>query len=103
MLFSQNIRGGVLHVEDSIYLFDQGLEYVLHILRSKYPNATPARPEDLMKGNADPLPVHSVVYNQITASCKGSVAICVKMQKMLLPRRVGKWHSATYISAHLSL
>ena len=85
-LLPQHSRWRVLHVEDSIDLIDQGVKCVLHILRSKYPNASPARPEASMMGNADPLPVYPVVYDQITASCIRSVALRVKMHQMLLPR-----------------
>ena len=77
-LLAQHGRGGVLHVEDNIYLGDQGVKSVLDILRSKHPNATPARPEALMMGNADPMPVSPVAYDQITASCIRSVALRVK-------------------------
>ena len=67
-LLAQHGRAGVLHVEDSIDIGNQGVKSVLDILRSKHPNANPARPEVLMMGNADPPPVHPVVYDQITAS-----------------------------------
>ena len=77
-LLAQHAGGGVVHVEDSIDLGDQGVKTVLEILRSKHPHGTPARPEALMMGNADSPPVHPVVYNQITASCMWSEALCVK-------------------------
>ena len=77
-LLDKHGRGGVLHVDYNIDLGDQGVKSVLNILRSKHPNATPARPEALMMGNADPPPVHPVVNDQITASCIQSVALRVK-------------------------
>ena len=63
-LLAQHSGGGVLLVEDSIDLGDQEAKSVLDILRSKHPNATPARPEALMMGNADPPPVHLVLCNK---------------------------------------
>ena len=75
---AQHGKGGVLHAEDNINLGDQGVKSVLDILRSKHPNATPARPEALMMSKADPPPVHPVVYDQITASCIRSAALRVK-------------------------
>ena len=65
-LRAQHSRGGVLYVEDSIDLGDEGVKFVLHILCSKTPNATSAKPDVLMMGNANPMPVHLVVHNQIT-------------------------------------
>ena len=41
-LLDQHGRGGVLHVEDSIDLGDQGVKFVLDSLHSKHPNVTPA-------------------------------------------------------------
>ena len=73
-LLDQRGRGEVLDVDDSIYLCEQGVKFVLDILRSEHPNTTPARPEALMMGNADPPPFYPVVYYQITASCIRSVA-----------------------------
>ena len=74
-VLAQHGKGGVLHVEDNIDLGDQGVKSLLDISSSKHPNATPARPEALMMDNADPPPVHPVVYDQITASCIQSVIL----------------------------
>ena len=77
-LLAQHGRGGVLHVEDSIDLGDKGVKSVLDTIRYKHPNDNPATPGALMMGNADPLPVHPYVYDQITASCLRSAALHVK-------------------------
>ena len=74
-------RGAILHIEDSIDLGDvchQGAKSVSDILCSKHPNANPARLEALIIGNADTLPVHPVVYNQITVSSIRSVKLHFK-------------------------
>ena len=77
-LLAQQGKWGVLHAKDSIDLGDQGMKSVLDILRSKHPSATPTMPKVLIKGNADPPPVHPVIYDQITASCIRSAALHVK-------------------------
>ena len=77
-LLPQHCRGGVLHVENSIDLGDQGVNSVLDTICSKHPNATRARPEALMMGNADPPLVLPVVHDQITASCIRCGALCAK-------------------------
>ena len=73
------VEGSRIHVEDSTDLGDQGVKHVMDILCSKHPNTTPAKPGALMMGNANPPPVHPVVYDQITASWIRSVALRVKV------------------------
>ena len=61
-LVAQHGKGGVLHADDNINLGDQGVKSVLDILHSKHPSASPATPEALVMGNAEPPSVHPVVY-----------------------------------------
>ena len=75
---AQRGREGVLNVDDRIDLGDQGVKSELDIVRSKHPNATGARPDALLMSNADPMPVHPVVYDQIPISWIWSVALHYK-------------------------
>ena len=57
---------------------DSTQETVLDVLKSKHPPAQPGSPDALIKADADPPVVPTVIFEQITGSSIRSAALCTK-------------------------
>ena len=77
-LLSKQGRGGILCADDLVELGNSCGKTVLDILRSKHPTTEPASPDALLEGSADPLVVHPVVFDQITAGTIRRAALSTK-------------------------
>ena len=67
-----------LHVEDPVDRSDPESQSVLGILKSKHPQAQPASPDAVLLNSSEAPQIHSVVFDQITASSIRSAALRTK-------------------------